>query len=329
MDDTQLSEEKDQQIPKNARKPKLSIEEQIGHLESKGVSFELCDKEQAAAYLSEKNYFFKLASYRKLFEKHVGGENDGRYVSLDFGHLTTLASVDQQLREVLLPMTLDIEHFVKVDLLRRATENCKEDGYALVHDYCDSLSARNRTYLESELKSRLHDEYCGAIIEKYRDDMPLWAFVEVISFGTLVDLVRFCSIRWEDEQLEDTHYLLKYVKGLRNATAHSSCILNAPMLDGGHLPAPPKALRKAVSQTGLSKAAKRKIVGNLRMRQISTTSLIYKTLVPAGESKSRCSRRLSEAAAFSIEAEKKLPENNPAVSAMALMRKLISEFGLV
>lgn len=244
MNDSQSKEPESPRIPANARKPKLSIEDQIRHLESKGISFDLCGKNEAAAHLSEKNYFFKLTAYRKLFEKHVGGENDGRYIALDFGHLTTLASLDQHLREALLPMTLDIEHFVKADLIRRATEAEEEDGYALVRDYHDGLSPRSRRFLEAELSSRLHDEYRGAIIEKYKDDMPLWAFVEVISFGTVIDLIRFCGERWKDDHLKDAHYLLKYVKGIRNASAHGACILNESTLEQGAPPAPPKSLKE-------------------------------------------------------------------------------------
>ena len=100
------------------RKPILTIEQQIEHLKQKGVAFELCSEEKAADYLRDKCNFFKLASYRKLFSKYEGGPRDGRYVDLDFGQLRLLAALDQELRHALLGMTLDIEHFQKVTLLR-------------------------------------------------------------------------------------------------------------------------------------------------------------------------------------------------------------------
>lgn len=100
------------------RKPILTIEQQIEHLKQKGVAFELCSEEEAADYLRDKCNFFKLASYRKLFSKYEGGPRDGRYVDLDFGQLRLLAALDQELRHALLGMTLDIEHFQKVTLLR-------------------------------------------------------------------------------------------------------------------------------------------------------------------------------------------------------------------
>lgn len=57
-----------------ARKPKLTVEEQIAHLKSKGVTFDLCSEEEAAECLSDRTYYFKLAAYRVLFDKRVGGE---------------------------------------------------------------------------------------------------------------------------------------------------------------------------------------------------------------------------------------------------------------
>lgn len=325
MDNTQTNETE----AKRPSKPMLRVDDQIRHLESKGVSFETCGKEEAARYLSEKNYFFKLAAYRKLFEKHVGGENDGRYIGLDFGHLKALASADQQLREVLLPMTLDIEHFVKVDLLRQATESYKEDGYELVRDYCNSLSARNRSHLESEFKSRLRDEYCGAIIEKYKDDMPLWAFVEAVSFGTLIDLVRFCSARWEDKALLKKHYLLKDVKGIRNATAHGACILNGFDGSKGGAVRPSPTLSKAVASFNISKPIRSKMLGNARMLQVSTVFYMYATIVPEGRTREARLSQLNETTALIRNLFSILPENHTVVSSVAFMAKLTQGLDLL
>ena len=36
----------DEAKEENERKPKLTVEEQIEHLKSKGVAFELCDEEE-------------------------------------------------------------------------------------------------------------------------------------------------------------------------------------------------------------------------------------------------------------------------------------------
>ena len=59
-------------------KPMLTAPELVDHLKSKGVKFDLMGEGEAWRYLSEKSYYFKATSYRRLFPKYVGGERDGR-----------------------------------------------------------------------------------------------------------------------------------------------------------------------------------------------------------------------------------------------------------
>ena len=42
-----------------------------------------------------------------------------------------------------------------------------------------------------------HDAYAGDLIAHHIDDMPIWVFLEVIDFGTLVDFYLFCATRWK------------------------------------------------------------------------------------------------------------------------------------
>ena len=82
----------------------------------------------------DRTYYFRLAAYRLLFGKRVGGERDEQYVNLDFGHSKTLAALDRDLRYALLPLTLDVEHAARTKLVRIATERENEDGYSIAAD---------------------------------------------------------------------------------------------------------------------------------------------------------------------------------------------------
>lgn len=95
-------------------KPLLTVEQQIAHMKAKGITFELCTEEDAAQHLRTKCQLFRVYAYRKLFPKHVGGLRDGQYANLDFDHMKELSNLDRKLRDVLLPMTLDVEHFAKL-----------------------------------------------------------------------------------------------------------------------------------------------------------------------------------------------------------------------
>lgn len=154
-----------------AIKPKPTVDEQVENLKSKGVTFDPCVEEDARETLRDKAYYFKLAAYRTRFNKRVGGERDGEYVGLDFGHLRDLAAIDHMLRYTLLPMTLDVEHFAKAKLMREVTEREDEDGYSIVDDYLESLSERDRSIREKEMDRLENDRYSGNLARRY--DVPL------------------------------------------------------------------------------------------------------------------------------------------------------------
>ncbi len=111
-------------------------------------------------------------------------------------------------------------------------EDRGEDGYAIVADYMASLTAANREYRLRELGADGSSPYSSSLYAKYSGDMPVWAFLELTSFGTLIDFVRFCARRWGDRRLEASHYDLKRVKSVRNCAAHGSCLINLLRREG-------------------------------------------------------------------------------------------------
>ena len=108
------------QEEKDVHKPMLNVDEQVQHLKDKGVSFELVNEEKAKVYLRNNNYYFKLTSYRKNYQKYEEGNCEEKYISLDFGYLKDLAIIDMELRYMLAQMSFDIEHYTKIELLRLA-----------------------------------------------------------------------------------------------------------------------------------------------------------------------------------------------------------------
>jgi abortive infection bacteriophage resistance protein len=259
------------------RKPMLTVGEQIEHLKSRGVKFELCSEDAAAFYLEHANNYLRVAAYRKLYPRQVDGPNPGAYINLDFEDLIELSSIDRRLREALLAASIDVEHFAKMELLRRCDEH-GEDGYSIISEYLNSLSPRRRDRLEASLNARggsggAHDEYSGGLISHYAGEYPIWVFLEVIDFGTFADLWRFCALRWADKQMKSEHYVLKSVKALRNACAHNSLLVNgfshgAPRASYQ----PPRLVSDSLNRHGVKNTkARREKLGNLRMSQIAAT----------------------------------------------------------
>ena len=111
------------------RRPKLTIEQQVEHLKKKGVKFELCSEEQAVSFLKNSTFFFKVKAFDKNYT--VNPQN-GQYLNLDFAYLMELSTLDMHVRRLILHATLDIEHYLKVWLIREISEDPSEDGYDIV-----------------------------------------------------------------------------------------------------------------------------------------------------------------------------------------------------
>lgn len=255
-------------------------------MESRGITFTHMTKRDAAKYLRINNNYFRLAAYRKNYDKHQGGKLDGKYVGLDFAMLVELSKLDMYLRDVLLLLTLDIEHFAKVKLLGRV-ENEGEDGYALVQDFVHQYDHTNQdgslsNQLADEIKRGADGAYVSDLIDHYPlDRMPVWVLLELISFGRFIHLYRFCADRFSDGSMLREFFLLQTIKELRNCCAHGNCILNN-LRPGSSARRPDREIEKAVCRTGISKRTRSRKLSNERFRQITTTLFVHSRLCSTG-----------------------------------------------
>lgn len=278
-------------------KPKLSTEEQIKHLISKGVRFEWMSIPDATKYLQENNNYFKLRAYRKNYPKHPDGPEKGKYINLDFAQLKDLSIIDMRMRYIFIHMALDIEHFAKVKLIR-AIEESDDDGYQIVEDYFEQLKADDAKKSTHYYESLIHDlarnrdnPYCGGIIDKYNSCYPIWAFVEIISLGSMIHFFEFCARRLKNKQLKDESYLLKTIKELRNAAAHSNCIIHdMGTKDQKHKPN--FSVLRALDS--IPKATRDSQLGNERMRQMVTLLYTHSIFVTSSGVRDRTKQQLME-----------------------------------
>lgn len=261
--------------------------EQVDHMASKGIRFELMTRADAASYLENNNNYFRLRSYRKGFAKVEEGPRKGEYANLDFKMLVDMSIVDMMLRSEMLALTLDIEHFAKVRLLSKI-EAAGEDGYAVVGDYLRSRDFKRpdgtvSNMTKSEISRGSSSPYVSGLLGKYPGfEFPAWAFMEVITFGTFCHFYRFCGQRFRDKEMGREFYLLIASKELRNACAHNNCILNdlGPDERGASLGF---AVSKALGRVpGVGKGRRQSRMRNLRLRQIATTLYLHKELSSEG-----------------------------------------------
>lgn len=196
----------------------LTTTELIEHMKNKGIGFSITNENDAKEFLMHNNYYMKLASYRNNYEKYDDASpNAGQYINLEFAYLQELSTIDMHLRYLIIDMCLDLEHSLKVSLLNKI--ETKEDGYQIVRRFI----TKNEKVLR-KIYSHRGSEYCGSLIDSYYPYFPIWVFVEVISFGDLTYLCEFYKQMY-DEELVDNKFM-NIVRDLRNASAHSNCLIN-------------------------------------------------------------------------------------------------------
>lgn len=259
------------------RKQKLSVEAQVSYLAEKGVRFKIIDASEAVHLLRTYSNFFRLTAYRKNYPKHPGGPQAGQYIQLEFAYLVDLAEIDTALRYLIVGMALDIEHYTKMAILHWV-DACDEDGYQIVTDFVESRDPHQRALLHSEIARNRSNTYCGDMLDRYEDALPVWVFVELVPFGRLVWFYQFCAERFQDKEAARRTYMLLDCKTLRNACAHNSLLLNdltkkdAQMTD--------REVIYALQQIpGLPKTFRKARLKNERMRQLTTLLYIYYTMV--------------------------------------------------
>ena len=259
-------------------KPKLDPEGQIAFLRGKGVTFERMDEADAMHYLSRESYLFSAYAYRTLFPKRVGGTHDGEYANLDFRDLVDLERLDRELRAALLPLALDAEHLAKARVLDEVARRPDEDGHSIVRDSMASLSPSERSRRAAEISRLRRDEYSGDLQRHYPAEMPIWVLLELSSFGTVADVYRFCADRWDDRPMLREHYFLRSAKGVRNACAHSSAIINGFGAASHDARPAPDALTVALRDAGFSKRSRASRMRNPRLQQIASLLLLHRRM---------------------------------------------------
>lgn len=204
------------------RRPKLSVDEQIKHMKDKGIQFNLVSEEDAKLFLCNNTYYFKIKAYAKNYEKYQYTEKVGQYINLEFAYLKELSVIDMHLRHFIIKMSLDLEHAIKTKLLNDFNES-DEDGYNIIK----KLFEENPDVWENIQKKKGNSVCTDLIIKLIEEDFAIWNIIEILSFGDFIKLYKLFYREYPNEKPgENLSYPLMSVKSIRNAAAHSNCLLN-------------------------------------------------------------------------------------------------------
>ncbi len=198
-------------------KNKITIDDQISHMKSKGIKFNIMSEDDAKNFLSQNTYYFKFKSYGKAFER-----NKGTFVNLDFAYIVELSKLDAHLRSFIIQLSLDTEHLLKAELIKDVTENEYADGYTVCKVF---LECNER--IKQKIENMKQNSASADLIYKYNNNWPIWALIEILSFGDFICLYRFYYEIYKLNRDQNKIDLLMSLKFLRNASAHNNCLLNS------------------------------------------------------------------------------------------------------
>lgn len=261
-------------------KPKLTIPAQIKYMKDHcGIKFDLCSEEEAEEFLNKSTYFFKVKSFAKNFNKDAATE---KYIDLDFAYLVELSKLDMHIRKKILSITLDIEHFLKVDLIRHLSENFSEDGYKIIDEFFIE-----KPEVKSRLENKMHYSMCSDLARKLHvEGYALWNIVELLSFGDFIDLYKFYAKKYGWNRNKITSLLFS-AKCIRNAAAHNNCLLNSLKTPYNHNTSITHQLDSFVSRIpSLKKSkSKQKKLSNPAIHDFVATLLLFERIVTSQKTK--------------------------------------------
>lgn len=216
-------------------KKNLDVKTQVEYMKNKnGIKFNILDEDYAMKFLSYNSYFFKIKSFAKNFDKYKTGENKDKYINLEFAYIVELSRLDRVFRMFINRISLDIEHFAKTELMRDFAENNKEDGYSIIKEFLDENNYMRKYFFN---ENRFKDSFNKDLIIKFKDNLAIWNFIEVIPFGDFIRLYKFYYSKYpKNKSMEN---FLVCVKHIRNASSHNNCLLNS-------LKQPYKIIRKTI-----------------------------------------------------------------------------------
>lgn len=269
-------------------KPKLSSRELVRKLkEEKGVTFKYISEEEAIAYLQEKNNYMRTAAYRKNYQKYTKGEKEGQYQHLDFAYLQELSVIDMHLRFIILKMCSDIEHALKVQLIRDVENELSIDGYDIVNGflmYNPHIVRKIEAASSSPFTCDLIYKYFRVCDQKSEDninhtivnfDCPVWVLTELLSFGDFIKFYEFYYTQFDRKYISPS--ILHLTRKLRNACAHNNCLLSDLSKGGSYKPA--IITQEVAKISTITKTQRIKKLTNRTLLEFVAMMYLYKLVV--------------------------------------------------
>jgi len=285
-------------------RPMMKISEMVQYLKNKNVKFDLISEDDAETYLKYNNNYYNVTAYKHNFPKYPSpaGKYEGLYQDLDFAYLKDMAIIDYRIRLLLFKMIIDIEHYLKIKILNKIEEIEGEDGYTIVNLYLekDFNDEKFPKIVHNSIFKKVGNEYYQKIFSKYDVDkdkklenIPIWEFLEIITFGELVNFYDFYTKEYNLVDENRDVYILRDIVKLRNAVAHNTCVLSELNKKDNAYPASYKIVQY-LKDCNIGKVTRNNKLSNSRIRQITYTLYMFNEIVTSDGIKENVNKEINK-----------------------------------
>lgn len=244
-----------------------------------------------------------------------------------------MAIIDHRVRLLFFKIIIDIEHYLKIRILNLIENIEEENGYKAVNKYLE------RDFNDEKFPKKVHNsifrkvgsEYYKKIFSKYDIDknqqlenIPVWEFLEIITFGELVNFYEFFSKEYNLENELKNIFILREVVKLRNAVAHNSCVLSE--LDKkDNLHRADTLVINYLIESGVGKETRSNKLSNSRIRQMTYALYMFNEIVTSKGIKKNVTEDINELFFGRIIHHKEYYNNNELLKSVYLYFKKIIE----
>ncbi len=285
-------------------RPMMNVSEMVPYLKQKNIKFKLISEKDAENYLKRNNNYYNITAYKHNFQKYPSpaGKYEGLYQDLDFAYLKDLAIIDYRTRILLFKMIIDIEHYLKMKILNTIETIKEENGYKIINMYLEK-DFNDKNFLKrahNSIFKKVGNVYYQKIFSKYDIDknkrlenIPVWEFLEIITFGELVNFYEFYTKEYHLIHEEKDIYILRDIVKLRNAVAHNTCVLSELNKKDNNYP-PSYKIIQYLKNCNIGKSTRNNKLSNSRIRQITYTLYMFNEVVTSNDIKENINKEINE-----------------------------------
>lgn len=208
-----------------------TIDEQIALLRSRGLA--IPDEKRAAEFLLLNNYY-RISGYSLTLRNH-----DVFYPKATFQNIIDIYNFDHELRHVLMRFIESIEVTMKSVYSYEFSKVHGPIGYLDVTKFSDSMQYKKTMdkAIEQRDSRHPHEAYLKHFLDELKQDIPLWAFVDLFTISDISFLYSITEIPIRHTIamrfglfMNDGYLILeKFLKSLtiiRNLCAHGNRLYN-------------------------------------------------------------------------------------------------------